>query len=279
MAEWIYTRDEIKYILSEEELRELVVVTPFRDAMNASKAKWSAVVSEVLESDNRIESLRQDYKAALAAFKAGSLNADGTIRALRKRKEEAYKAYRSEVEEGKKLDLKKKECNDELRYHTMCYTESMESYVLSQLAFLEIRREQAQRAGRRRGEARLRREERNRFLVETHADFMRAREEERMGMVSIPETVVRMSREELEAPMEDVCIICMETHAVGETVTTCCGHRYGAECFGAWHKQRVAMGCCGNCPMCKKEGISLTRYEEEEVLPMVHVLTDMSLVL
>jgi hypothetical protein len=78
----------------------------------------------------------------------------------------------------------------------------------------------------------------------------------------IKETIEQLSREELAKSMDDVCIICMETHNISDTLRTCCGHCFGKDCFQTWREQCETHNRCVNCPMCKNSAPSITKYAE-----------------
>jgi len=93
--------------------------------------------------------------------------------------------------------------------------------------------------------------------VECYIDKIFAERGYKPDLLGERRLLVKLTREELDTSMEDACSICMESHAIGETILTDCGHRYGAECFSAWRKQR---NTCVQCPLCKTDCLRVTKY-------------------
>jgi hypothetical protein len=194
----------------------------------------------IVQSSQEKNTRQALYKDALKEFKRVSVNPDGSkikmnaeIRACKERKELLYRLLQDEKEDMKFLlrDYELQKKEEHLAEYR--YRQSMERFV-SQLLI-----------GRERGI--------------------------RIALPSVNENVKHLTRKELEAPMEDVCIICMDTHAIKDTLLTCCGHRFGTDCFKTWHNQRIRMKMCMNCPMCKNEkDLSVTKYEEIEGVDLVY---------
>ena len=69
-----------------------------------------------------------------------------------------------------------------------------------------------------------------------------------------------LPQKELEEVFSDYCAICCDNHRRLESLTTCCGHCFGKECFDQWanvckrDQKRIT------CPMCKNEIKSITTY-------------------
>jgi len=245
MANWAYPKEQLR-VMSNEELRELVAVTPLKDDYNEKERIYGNTCMLIVQSSQEKNTRQALYKDALKEFKRVSVNPDGSkikmnaeIRACKERKELLYRLLQDEKEDMKFLlidyELQKKE--EHLAEYR--YRQSMERFV-SQLLI---------------GRERIR------------LNMVR---EQRIALSTVNENVKYLTLKELEAPMEDVCIICMDTHAIKDTVLTCCGHRFGTDCYKKWQKQRTRMKMCMNCPMCKNEkDLSVTKYEEIEVVDLV----------
>jgi uncharacterized protein YqkB len=252
MSNWIYSKEQLR-VMSDAELRELVAVTPLKDKYKEKERNYRNSEREVLLSS--LEKTRREvaYKNALNEFKRVSVNEDGSkikmnaeIRACKEEKEHLYRLFKEEKEHMKFLELEfglRRLEKHEAEYY---YQQSMENFV--ELLLI--------------GRVRIR------IQIERERHEIERVEEGRLS--SVNETVKHLTRKELEASMEDVCIICMDTHSIKDTVLTCCGHRFGTDCLRRWHTQRTRMNMCMNCPMCKNEkGLSVTKYEEVEVIDLV----------
>lgn len=73
----------------------------------------------------------------------------------------------------------------------------------------------------------------------------------------IPDKRKILSRAAFAANCAEVCAICLETHQKGETITTCCGHEFGKECYRSW-----IFSPAGNqkCPTCRTLNPKITVY-------------------
>ena len=73
----------------------------------------------------------------------------------------------------------------------------------------------------------------------------------------IPDKRKILSRAAFAANCAEVCAICLETHQKGETITTCCGHDFGKECYRSW-----IFSPAGNqkCPTCRTLNPKITVY-------------------
>lgn len=61
----------------------------------------------------------------------------------------------------------------------------------------------------------------------------------------------------LDATMEDVCGICMDSHKKRDTIeTSCCKHSFGAECFKQY--QRTSRTC--PCPICRNDTFEIMEF-------------------
>ena len=73
-----------------------------------------------------------------------------------------------------------------------------------------------------------------------------------------------ISKDEMETVMDDVCAICMDSHAVKDTIITNCKHQFGKQCFSDWVWNCVNHLNTVSCPMCKKnKGLRSIRFEDE----------------
>jgi hypothetical protein len=230
--------------MSSDELRALVIETPLRDDYRIKQDEYYLQIGNHSDVSRYYDTLVREYKDALEHFKRLSVNADGTkakmtpeIRAARKLKEHSYRIQRrflNGVFSERRNILQTAENTYQEAWHK--YAASREYFVI---AILDVReRAELQR------QCALEEYERNRAKI-------------------VKETVVQLSRVQLDETMDDVCIICMEPHTIGDTVLTCCGHRFGQDCFHAWAKHRHELNRGIQCAMCKKDHPSVTKYEEK----------------
>lgn len=248
MANWIYPKEQLR-VMPDTELRELVAVTPLKDDYNEKERIYGNTCMLIFQSSQEKNRRQALYKDALNEFKRVSVNPDGSkakmnaeIRACKEQKELLYRLLQDEKEDMKLLEIDYELQKREQHLAEYRYRQSMERFV-SQLLI-----------GREQISLNMVREERI-----------------RIALPSVNKNVKHLTRKELEAPMDDVCIICMDTHAIKNTVLTCCGHRFGTDCYNRWHKQRTRMKMCMNCPMCKNEkNLSVTKYEEIEVVDLLY---------
>lgn len=75
---------------------------------------------------------------------------------------------------------------------------------------------------------------------------------------------IRITKDALETPMEDVCSICYDNHATKDTIITCCKHQYGTQCYVQHIKSSVARIQTIRCPMCNKSNPSIIIFREKE---------------
>jgi hypothetical protein len=246
MANWAYPKEQLR-VMSDTELRELVAVTPLKDDYNEKERIYGNTCMLIFQSSQEKNRLQALYKDALNEFKRVSVNPDGSkikmnaeIRACKERKELLYRLLQDDKEDIKLLERDYELQKREQHLAEYRYRQSMERFVSQLLVGREMIR------------------------------MERERERVNPRSSSVNENVKHLTRKELEAPMDDICIICMDTHAIKDTVLTCCGHRFGTDCYKTWHKQRTRMKMCMNCPMCKNEkDLSVTKYEEIEVVDLV----------
>ena len=256
MANWIYPKEQLR-VMSDEELRELIAVTPLKDDYNEKERIYGTTCRLIFQASSEKNRRQVLYKDALNEFKRVSVNPDGSkikmnaeIRACKERKELLYRLLKDEKED---LEILQRDYELQRREQHLAeyrYRQSMECFVSQLLVgreMIRMERERERREIERNGQYRI------------HG-----------ALPSVKENVKHLTYDELEAPMEDVCIICMDTHAIKDTVLTCCGHRFGGDCFKTWHNQRTRMNMCMNCPMCKNEkDLSVTKYEEIELVDLV----------
>jgi hypothetical protein len=287
MEAWIYTPEQLR-TMPDIELRELIAVTPLDDDYKAKSLTFEQIDRSLFNSYGEKERKYRPYKDALEEFKRVSINRDGSkarmtpeIRACRERKEELYRLYKGEMERQKLLRadfiLKKQALHDSASR----YMHSMEHFVKHLLrkratdrAFVQeleatrqVERAEAQRI-QRIEEERIRRQDE--FMERVNRARQNFLVQNNRRLLNIKENIKTLSHEELEAEMDDVCIICMDAHKIKDTLLTCCGHRFGKACFAMWHKQRTSMNRCTNCPMCKTErGLSITKFEERQIIDLI----------
>ena len=272
--DWIFTPEQIRE-MSDDELRELVVVTPLKDDYHG---KYRAFVeADRLVRDCKTEKIlrHEPYADALAQFKRMSVNPDGSkaamtpaIRACRETKERLYRDYKEVLIQLKYLLQQAIYSKEDWFEASKRYSRSMEFLAES---LLKSRARTRMEAARRRQLERRRAVEEQRRLRNNPAPPVQngirrirtlTEQEKRLKYTILKETKMPLSRSELDAEMDDVCIICMEPHSIGQTLLTSCGHRFGTECFSAWNKQCCEMRKCVNCPMCKRDDPSVTTYVE-----------------
>ena len=58
-----------------------------------------------------------------------------------------------------------------------------------------------------------------------------------------------IGRARFEANCKNVCAICLDTHANGESIVTDCGHDFGQLCWQTWI---LKPGSNRTCPTCRK---------------------------
>jgi len=245
MANWIYPKEQLR-VMSDEELRELIAVTPLKDDYNEKERIYGNTCMLIFQASSEKNRRQALYKDALNEFKRVSVNPDGSkikmnveIRACKERKEYLYRLLKDEKED---LQILQRDYELQRRDQHLAeyrYRQSMECFVSQLLAGRDMIRMDRERVNPR--------------------------------LPSAKGNVKYLTRKELEASMEDVCIICMDTHAIKDTVLTCCGHRFGTDCLKRWHNQRTRMKMHLNCPMCKNEkDLSVTKYEEIELVDLVY---------
>lgn len=68
-----------------------------------------------------------------------------------------------------------------------------------------------------------------------------------------------LPRASFEANCAEVCAICLETHKKGESLTTCCGHEFGKECYRSWIFSPTSNQ---KCPTCRTVNPKYTTYSK-----------------
>jgi len=267
MAEegWIFTCEQL-IAMSDDELKELIVVQPLIESYRETDRVYAESERAILLSTVEKNRRHTQYKVALEEFKSASISPDGSkapltqqIRELRKNKEFLYKQFKEENERCKMLTEECAEKRNVMIQVRHLYWASMEYRVQTILW---------QRASQRRG-----------IIARQNRQIIRQQEEQRVEQqhqawfhqtqLNLQEKVQHLKKEDLDAEMDDVCIICMEPHPIKETVLTCCGHRYGKECFQTWRNQCTINRCQVSCPMCKKQNnLSVTRFEERIIIDL-----------
>jgi hypothetical protein len=83
------------------------------------------------------------------------------------------------------------------------------------------------------------------------------------AIVKFNSKLKRVCKTEKTTLENEMCGICCDTHAITDLITTSCNHHFGICCFGQMlehltysfdYSRRV------NCPLCRNEKITLTRY-------------------
>ena len=73
----------------------------------------------------------------------------------------------------------------------------------------------------------------------------------------IPDKRKILSRAAFAANCAEVCAICLDNHQKGETITTCCGHDFGKECYRNWIFSPASNQ---KCPTCRTVNPKITVY-------------------
>lgn len=68
-----------------------------------------------------------------------------------------------------------------------------------------------------------------------------------------------LPRAAFEADCAEVCAICLETHKKGESLTTCCGHEFGKDCYRSWIFSTASNH---KCPTCRTVNPKYTTYSK-----------------
>ena len=68
-----------------------------------------------------------------------------------------------------------------------------------------------------------------------------------------------LPRAAFEANCAEVCAICLETHKKGDSLTTCCGHEFGKECYRSWIFSPASNH---KCPTCRTVNPKYTTYSK-----------------
>ncbi|NDI17402.1 MAG: RING-H2 finger protein [Verrucomicrobia bacterium] len=68
-----------------------------------------------------------------------------------------------------------------------------------------------------------------------------------------------LPRAAFEANCAEVCAICLETHKKGDSLTTCCGHEFGKECYRSWIFSPASNH---KCPTCRTVNPQYTTYSK-----------------
>jgi hypothetical protein len=66
-----------------------------------------------------------------------------------------------------------------------------------------------------------------------------------------------LSRAAFAANCAEVCAICLDNHQKGDSLTTCCGHDFGKECYRKWIYSPASNQ---KCPTCRTVNPKITVY-------------------
>jgi len=66
-----------------------------------------------------------------------------------------------------------------------------------------------------------------------------------------------LSRAAFAANCAEVCAICLDNHQKGDSLTTCCGHDFGMECYRNWIYSPASNQ---KCPTCRTVNPKITVY-------------------
>ena len=81
--------------------------------------------------------------------------------------------------------------------------------------------------------------------------------------IKMPKTKSRVLKKVLlDAPMKDVCGICLENHTKKDSVVCNCSHEFGQECLNGLMKICQNNGKVVNCPSCRAVVKNLTSFRE-----------------
>jgi len=250
MANWIYPHETLE-LMPTILLQELIVGTPLKNECHQKVDKYVKTERDILLCTVEKYRIDNEYKTVLEQFKRLTINPDGSkaktnmvIRECKERKEQLYRQYKEEMNRLKFLE-------EQYKAEVIIAGEAQQRYWASMENAIET----------------ILWQRNNQRWIEIRRQQMM---ENQIILPSLKEEYEYLTPEELEEPMEDVCIICMDNHAIKDTVLTCCGHRFGGDCFKTWHNQRSRMNMCMNCPMCKNEKeLSVTKYAKIEVVDLV----------
>jgi hypothetical protein len=229
---WQFTREELN-VMTIEDLKNLIIGKP--QFLKYDKAIEDFNITERRYLDSKLEKEKRFkiYKEAMRELKQMSFNPDGT----KVRLTPEMRSFRKQKELLYCLYKEELERNKFLDNQLIIKTNEM--YYSTTLY--------------------------NRSM-EKYITLL-IKEKKTKKRLSLQEKIVMVSNEESNELMDDVCIICMEQHTIGDTLLTCCGHRFGKECFGAWHKQCITVNQYVNCPMCKNQrNLSITKYQERVII-------------
>jgi len=95
----------------------------------------------------------------------------------------------------------------------------------------------------------------NQTYEQAVAPFYERLHNQRRRKIVVKSKVLKKSL--LDATMEDICGICMDSHKKRDTIeTSCCKHSFGAECFKTY--QRTTRTC--PCPICRNETFEIMEF-------------------
>ena len=104
-------------------------------------------------------------------------------------------------------------------------------------------------------------EKKKRDMILNRVNYLRLEKEVKARMY--PETKTKvLSKAKWNAPMEDVCGICMDNHSMCDTLLTSCNHQFGKACYEKWAEIRTKSHLCVSCPMCKSNSPKITLYKQ-----------------
>ena len=70
-----------------------------------------------------------------------------------------------------------------------------------------------------------------------------------------------LAKAELNAPMAEECVICLDKHIMKDSVTTSCGHHFGKDCFQRWNATCSANAhVVFHCPNCRTKNPKINGY-------------------
>jgi hypothetical protein len=70
----------------------------------------------------------------------------------------------------------------------------------------------------------------------------------------------QLAESTLDAPAQNPCAICMDTHLMRHSVITSCGHCFGQDCLQGWRQHNTAHQYMLPCPLCKAKITSITAH-------------------
>ena len=127
--------------------------------------------------------------------------------------------------------------------------------------YSDLRRRQQQARSERAELVRLGRLEQQEVMMR------REQQDARMRLFQIEATPIKekmLAKAELNAPMAEECVICLEKHIMKDSITTSCDHHFGKDCFQQWDTT-CRMNALGvRCPTCRTNNPQINGFRERK---------------